>query len=116
MNRVAVNYLGVWVIRTVTSGPTSWYKKTLSFLASFPIDFSITFLGLTSTGIFELELAVLEWLPTWRRICCVIYVIFFLSFFLLLSITELLFFFRSIQYSQIEFISISKYCPVEWLL
>lgn len=60
-------------------GPTSQYKKTSSFLASFPVNFSVAFLGLTDTGIFELELAILEWLPTWSRVYCEIDVIFFFS-------------------------------------
>lgn len=94
MNGIAVNYLGAWVVRAMALGPTSRYKKTLSFLAFFPADFSIAFLGLSNTEIFELELAVLEWLPMWRRVYCEIYVFgcfFFLSFFLL-SITDLLLF------------------------
>lgn len=59
-------------------GPTSQYKKT--FLIFFSANLSIAILDLTSTGIFELELAVLEQLPMWRRVCCEIHGILFFSF------------------------------------
>lgn len=110
MNGIAVNYLGAWVVRAMALGPTSQYKKTLSFLAFFPADFSIAFLGLSNTGIFELELAVLEWLPMWRRVCCEIYVFgFFFSFLLSTFHYRLITFLRSTHYSQIEFVTISEY-------
>lgn len=47
--------LEAWITGTVALEPTSWYKKTFSFLASFPANFSIAFLGLANTGIVELE-------------------------------------------------------------
>ena len=76
-----MNYLGAWVIRAIALGHASQYKKIFSFLASFTANFSIAFLGRTNTGIFELELAVLEWLPMWRRVCCEIHGIFFFHSF-----------------------------------
>lgn len=42
---------------TMALGPTSQYKKTFF---TFSANLSVAILGLTSTGIFELELAVLE--------------------------------------------------------
>lgn len=66
----------------------------------FSASLSNAILDLTSTGIFELELAVLEQLPMWSRVCCEIHGIIFFSFvfFLLLSVTEVLLLFRSTQY------------------
>lgn len=65
-------------LRAMAPGPTSQYKKTFFI---FSANLSITILGLTNTGIFELELAVLEQLPMWRRVCCEIHVFFFLLFY-----------------------------------
>lgn len=59
-------------------GPTSQHKKI--FLIFFSANISIAILGLTNTGIFELELAVLEQLPMWRRVFCEIHAITFFFF------------------------------------
>lgn len=45
-------------LEAMALGPTSQYKKM--FLTFSSANLSIIILGLTSTGIFELELAVLE--------------------------------------------------------
>lgn len=82
----------------MTLGPASQFKKT--FFIFFSASLSIAILDLTSTAIFELELAILEQLPMRRRVCCEIHGILFFFFcvFLLLSVTEALLLFRSTQY------------------
>lgn len=97
-------------------GPTSQFKKT--FLIFFSANLSIAILDLTSTGIFELELAILEQLPMWRRVCCEIHGILF--FFLLFFSTS--FCYRSVTFVQkyavfqIVFRNNNRFCPFDWLL